>query len=353
MGYTSRMKVTSLSGRPSRATMRDVATLAGVSLKTVSRVVNDEPGVSPDVRERVAAAVRRLDYRPNLAASNLRRTGARSGLVGALVQDVSNSFSSGVLRAFEDAARGRGTAVLAASLDEEAEREQALVHDLVTRRVDGLLLMPASERHDYLVAELRTGTPAVFVDRPPQGVEADSVTVDNRAGGAMAAEHLLAQGHRRVAAISDLRTIHTAAQRVAGFRSAHLARGFRPDPQLVVDGVRSSEDAARVVGELLSLADPPTAIFTARNILSVGAVRALAEHGLRGTVSLVGFDDVPLADLLDPPLTVIQQDVTRIGTTVAELLFERIDGVEGAARHVVIEPTLVARGSGELGAPDA
>ncbi len=175
-----------MSGQTSRATMRDVAALAGVSLKTVSRVVNDESGVSPDVRERVAAAVRRLDYRPNLAASNLRRTGARTGLVGALVQDLSNSFSASLLRALEDSARLRGTAVLAASLDEESDREEELVHDLVTRRVDGLVLMPASERQDYLVAELRTGTPAVFVDREPRGVDADSVVVDNRAGAVLA-----------------------------------------------------------------------------------------------------------------------------------------------------------------------
>src|SRR6478752_580776 len=139
--------------------MRDVAALAGVSLKTVSRVANDEPGVSPDVRGRVTAAVNRLDYRPNMAASNLRRAGARTGLIGALVQDLSNSFSASLLRALEDAARRHGTAVLAASLDEGADREQELVHDLVTRRVDGLVIMPASERQDYLVGELRSGTP--------------------------------------------------------------------------------------------------------------------------------------------------------------------------------------------------
>ncbi|MGL5910729.1 MAG: LacI family DNA-binding transcriptional regulator, partial [Phycicoccus sp.] len=153
------MNVTPLSGSP-RATMRDVAALAGVSVKTVSRVVNDEPGVSADVRDRVAAAVTRLDYRPNLAASNLRRTGARTGLIGALVQDISNSFSASVLHALEETARRHQTAVLAASLDERAGREHELVHDLVTRRVDGLVLMPASERQDYLVGELRTGTPA-------------------------------------------------------------------------------------------------------------------------------------------------------------------------------------------------
>ncbi|HQG16360.1 MAG TPA: LacI family DNA-binding transcriptional regulator [Ornithinibacter sp.] len=328
--------------------MRDVAALAGVSLKTVSRVVNDEPGVSPEVRDLVAAAVARLDFRPNLAASNLRRTDARSGLVGALVQDLSNSFSASLLRALEDAARSRGTAVLAASLDEESEREVALVHDLMTRRVDGLILMPASARHDYLVAELRTGTPAVFVDRAPRGVDVDSVVIDNVAGARAATEHLLAQGHRRIAALLDMESISTAALRHQGFTAAHAARGLRPDPRLVVHNLRSPEESTEVLHAMLSLDDPPTAVFTGRNILSVGAVRALAERGQRREVALVGFDDFPLADLLDPPLTVVRQDVARIGATVADLLFDRIDGDTAPPRHIVLTPTLVQRGSGEI-----
>jgi LacI family transcriptional regulator, galactose operon repressor len=331
--------------------MRDVAALAGVSLKTVSRVVNDEAGVSADVRERVLAAVARLDYRPNLAASNLRRTGARTGLVGALVQDLSNSFSAGLLRALEDAARRHGTAVLAASLDEGADREQELVHDLVTRRVDGLVIMPASLRQDYFISELRSGTPAVFVDRPPRGVDADSVTVDNHRGAKVAAEHLLAAGHRRIAALVDMRTIPTAARRLAGFTDAFTERGLRPDPRLLVTDLRSTDEATEVMHALLSLDDPPTAVFTARNILSAGVVRALAERGLRRDVALVGFDDFPMADLLDPPLTVIRQDVARIGKTVADLLFERIDGNTAPPRHIVLEPTLVVRGSGEIPPP--
>ena len=328
--------------------MRDVAALAGVSVKTVSRVVNDEPGVSPDVRDRVITAVARLDYRPNLAASNLRRTGARTGLVGALVQDLSNSFSASLLRALEDAARRHGTAVLAASLDEETDREQELVHDLVTRRVDGLVIMPASQSQEYLVSELRTGTPAVFVDRPPRGIDVDSVTVDNVGGARTATEHLLDQGHRRIAALSDLLTIHTAATRLTGFTEAYGGRGLRPDPRLVVSDIRSTDEATAVIHTLLDLDDPPTAVFAARNILASGAVRALAERGLRRDVALVGFDDFPMADLLDPPLTVIRQDVARVGKTVADLLFERIAGNTAPPRHVVLEPTLVVRGSGEI-----
>ncbi|MBM6401595.1 LacI family DNA-binding transcriptional regulator [Phycicoccus sonneratiae] len=331
--------------------MRDVAALAGVSLKTVSRVVNEEAGVSPDVRERVGAAVRRLDYRPNLAASNLRRTGARTGLIGALVQDLSNSFSAGVLRSLEDIARAHRTAVLAASLDEGVDREQAMVHDLVTRRVDGLVLMPASQRQDYLVAELRTGTPAVFVDRPPRGVDADSVVVDNLLGARLATEHLLDHGHRRIAALFHLPQIPTAHERIAGFTSAHTDRGVRPDDRLVVEGITSTDEATEVVHRLLDLDDPPTAIFAGRNILASGAVRALAERGLRRSVALVSFDDFPMADLLDPGLTVVRQDVSRIGRTVAQMLFERIGGESSPPRHVVIEPTLVVRGSGEIPPP--
>ncbi|WP_082589077.1 LacI family DNA-binding transcriptional regulator [Nostocoides sp. Soil756] len=328
--------------------MREVAALAGVSVKTVSRVVNQEAGVSSAVRERVSSAVSRLDYRPNLAASNLRRAGARTGLIGALVQDLSNSFSAGVLRALEDTARAHRTGVLATSLDEGVERERELVHDLVTRRVDGLVIMPASTRHDYLVSELRTGTPAVFVDRPPRGVDADSVVVDNASGARSGTEHLLARGHRRIAGLFHLTQIVTVQHRIDGFRSAHEAFGLVPDPRLVVTDISSAEEATRVVDRLLALDDPPTAIFAARNLLATGAVRSLAQHGLRRSVALVGFDDFPLADLLDPPLTVVRQDVARIGRTVGELIFQRIDGDTSPPRHVVIEPTLVVRGSGEI-----
>lgn len=344
------MTPTSLSDpadRP-RATIRDVAALAGVSLKTVSRVVNDEAGVSPQVRIRVQSAVRRLDYRPNLAASNLRRNAARTGLIGVLVQDLSNSFSAELVRAIEDAARPRSTAVLAASLDEAADREQELVHDLVRRRVDALVIMPATERQDYLAAELRAGTPVVVVDRPPRGIDADSVTVDNTLGARRAVEHLFDQGHERVAGLFHLAQVSTARDRLAGYTAAHADRGVGVDHRLAVLGLSSPDQAAAAVGRLLDLDDPPTAIFAGRNILTEGAVRMLASRGLQHTVALVGFDDFALADLLDPPLTVVRQDVGLIGRTVADLAFARIDGNTEPARHVVLEPTLVVRGSGEI-----
>jgi LacI family transcriptional regulator len=332
--------------------MRDVAALAGVSLKTVSRVVNREPGVSDDLRERVERAVERLDYTHNLTASNLRRSHGRTGVIGALVQDVSNSFSVGLLRSLEDAARERQCVVLAASIDEETERERALVADLVARRVDGLILMPSTTDQSYLAAEVRAGLPTVFVDRPPRGIESDSVLVDNRRGAREAVAHLLSFGHTRVAALVDLTSIPTATARLRGYEAAMKAAGLRPDPELVVSGLRTTEEAQDALTAMMGWADPPTAVFACRNILSIGAIRALRERGLSQEVALVGFDDFPLADLMTPSLTVVRQNVREIGRQAAELLFSRIEGDTSPARRIVSIPTLVARGSGEIPPPE-
>lgn len=326
--------------------MRDVAALAGVSIKTVSRVVNHESGVSNAVRERVQRAAARLDYSHNVQASNLRRSGQRTGTIGALLQDISNSFSARLLRSLEDVARTHSTAVLASSLDEEHDRERSLITGLVARRVDGLVLMPATWRQDYLARELRAGLPIVFVDRVPHGVDADSVTVDNEGGAALAVRHLLEHGHRRIAMLSDLATIQTAAERLHGFRTSIGAAGI--SSALEYSGLRTPGAAEHAVRTMFSGSDPPSAVFAGRNILAVGAVRALRHLGLAHRVAVVGFDDFPLADLLDPPVTVIRQDVERIGTAAGQMLFSRIDGDTEPPRRVVLVPTLVARGSGEI-----
>jgi LacI family transcriptional regulator len=345
------MRVTSLSDsdtRPPRATMKDVAALARVSLKTVSRVVNEEPGVSEDMRSRVDRAVAQLGYRHNLAASNLRRGNVRTATIAALLQDISNSFSASLLRALEDAARPRDVAILAASLDEEPDRERSLVASLIRRRVDGLVIMPATDRQDYLADDLRSGLPITFVDRRPTGIDTDWVTTDNVGGARRAAEHLAAQGHTRIAYLGDLPRIQTAAERLAGFADGLAQHGGRLADDLIVTHLRSTEEAQTASTGLLAGSRPPTAIFAARNALAIGAFQALRVRGLSRQVALVGFDDFPLAALLDPGLTVIRQNVMRIGHELAEMLFRRLDGDTSAPRHLVVEPELVTRGSGEI-----
>jgi LacI family transcriptional regulator len=328
--------------------MREVAALAGVSLKTVSRVVNREASVSPEVTSRVEKAVKQLGYRHNLAASNLRRHNARSAMVGALLQDVSNSFSASLLRSLEDAAHSRDMLLFAASLDEEPERERGLVESLVQRRVDGLLLMPATLRQDYLVDDVRSGLPVVFVDRRPRGLDADSVTVDNTLGACLAIEHLIEHGHQRIAILTDLPEIQTAADRLVGYRQSMLGAGLRPHADHVVTSLRSDRAATEATLHLLDSEHPPTAIFAARNALAIGTIRALRQRGAASSVALIGFDDFPLADLVDPPLTVIRQNVAQIGAAVTRLLFSRIDGDRSVPQHLVLRPELVPRGSGEI-----
>jgi LacI family transcriptional regulator len=346
-------KLTTLAGQDGSAarvpTMRDVAALAGVSIKTVSRVVNQEPGVAPELVGRVLDAVGLLGYRHNLTASSLRRADHKTATIGLLLEDISNPFSSALHRAIEDVARHRGTLVLAGSSDEDPDRQQELLHALVSRRVDGLIAVPASGNQNALLRERRLGRPMVLVDR--LAPEADSVVVDNRAGVGQALRHLVAHGHRRIAFLGDLRSIWTATERHAGYVEALAAEGIMLNPHLVRMDVHGIDVAEAIVRELVAAADPPTALLAGQNLITIGAIHALQRLGWQHRVALVGFDDFPLADLLNPAVSVIAQDPTGLGQAAAELLFARVDGDRTPPRHVVVPTRLVPRGSGEIPAP--
>ena len=329
--------------------MRDVGALAGVSLKTVSRVVNRDPTVSAEIVGRVNRAVELLDYRPNLAASSLRRSDRKTATIGLLLEDVANPFSSALHRAVEDVARERGMLVFAGSSDEDPVREREVLAALVARRVDGLLVVSSDQGHgDLLVERRRSGLPMVFLDRPAPVPELDSVTADNRVGACTGVGHLASRGHRRIAFLGDLRSIWTAAERERGYLDGLVGAGIPVDESLVQRDIRSGEAAERVVVELVRSADPPTALFTARNVITTGAVRALRQVGHQHRIALVGFDDFPLADVLDPPVSVVAQDPPAVGQTAARLLLARLDGDHSPARHVVVPTRLVVRGSGEI-----
>jgi LacI family transcriptional regulator len=300
-------------GGPGRATMQDVAAHAGVSLKTVSRVVNGESGVSDSLAHRVQVALAELGYRHNLAASNLRR-GQRTASIGMLVQDLSNGFCSETLRAVEDRARERGVVVMAASIDEDRDRERELVRGLVSRRIDGLILMPSAHDLTWLDDDRASGLVVVTVDRRPSLPDMDGVVVDNQAGAQAAVEHLLAHGHRRIAFLGDSPDISTALERREGYRAALRAAGVSGLEELERLGLRAREDARAAVLELWSRPDPPTAVFAARNVICEGALMALQELRLSTEVALIGFDEVGVAELVQPRISVVRQDTYEIGT---------------------------------------
>jgi LacI family transcriptional regulator len=331
-----------------RPTMHAVAEAAGVSLKTVSRVVNGEPNVSAELATRVRAAIEALGYRPDAGASALRRADRRTATIGLLLEDVGNPFSASLLRAVENEARPRGVLVFTGSLDEDPARERELARAFAMRRADGLIIAPASPDQAYLSGEVDAGTPMVFVDRPPVGLSADSVRATNTTGAAAAVEHLLAHGHRRIAYFGDSVRISTAVDRHVGYRQTLVGAGQAYDVALVRHDLRDAAAAEAAVLAVLRQAEPPTALFTSQNLVTIGAVRALRRIGVHHDVALVGFDDFPLADLLEPGVTVQAQDPGGMGKVAARALFERLDGDDAPPREHWIPTTLIRRGSGEI-----
>lgn len=332
------------------ATMKDVATLAGVGLATVSRVVNGKASVDPDLVRRVTEASRKLGYRHDLTASSLRRSDRKTQTIGLILEDVANPYSSVLHRSVEKASREHEVLVIAGSDEEDPARERDLVETFTRRHVDGLIVVPTGRSDERIARARQAGTPIVCVDRLVDVPDVDNVTVDNLESTRDAVAGLAALGHRRIAYLSDREAIWTARQRYAGFAEAHARAGLPLDTRLIRRNLRDFDAADRAVRELLDSADPPTAIFAAQNMLTIGAVRALRGLGAHRRVALIGFDDFPLADLLEPAVSVIAQDPEAIGIAATRMLFDRLDCREhGPARHEIVPVRHVPRGSGEIG----
>jgi LacI family transcriptional regulator len=326
--------------------MPDVARLAGVSVKTVSRVINDEPNVSTATQEKVRAVISDLGFRRNDVARNLR-SGTTSSSIGLVIGDLANPFYGAIAQAIEAVAAPRQFMVVVGSSEEGPEREQEVVAALCRRRVDGLLITPTGDDQRYLVSEIEMGTPMVFLDRPPVGAKADSVVIDNRRGAREAVAHLIGRGHRRIGVVGDSFAISTTKERLRGYDDALAAAGIDKDPAIVILGPHDPAQAEAATDALFDQGTPPTAFFTTNNRTTVGVLRALWRRGHEADVA--GFDDFELADLLPMPFVVVAHDPAEMGRQGAELLFSRLDAGGSPKlkpRRVVLPTTLVARGLG-------
>jgi LacI family transcriptional regulator len=324
--------------------MKEVARVAGVSLATVSRVVNGSGDVRPDLASRVQDAVKLLGYRRDLTASTLRRADRHSASIGLIIEDVSNPFFSAVHRGVEDVARPHGVLTFVGSSDEMPERERELAEAFASRGVDGLVIVPCAADQSYLLRDHQAGTALVFVDRPPRFMAGDAVLSDNAGGARTAVEHLIAHGHRRIAFLGDRVAVFTASERRAGYYEALARAGIARMPELERLELADSARARAATLELLRSPAPPTALFTGQNLITIGAIRALRELGRQREVALAAFDDVVLGELLEPGITVVAQDPYALGRRAGELLFSG----DGESRHVVVPTRLIARGSGEI-----
>jgi LacI family transcriptional regulator len=328
--------------------MRDVASRAGVSFKTVSRVVNREAGVSPDLAKRVADAVSFLGYRPDDRARHLRQSGRQTGAIGFALVDVGNPFFSATLRGIEEVARQHDYLVLAGSTDGELVRQNQLIETFVARRVDGIIAVPSGIGLGVLGHEIERGTPVVFLDLEPEHVSVDLVRSDHHGGAVLATKHLSAHGHRDIAFFGDTTDIFSAKLRLTGFQDAMHAVGEDVPDRRVVTGQHSTAEWQRIITDFLTTSPLPTAIFSAQNFITVGTAHALHALGLAHKIAHIGFDDIDLAALVDPGISVVPQQPWDLGRRAAELLFRRLAGADTAPAREIIASPVIARGSGEI-----
>ncbi len=325
-------------------TIRDVAAVAGVSAATVSRALNGSRSVEPALVERVHAAAATLDYRPNAAARNLRRSSTT--LWAAIVSDVENPFFTSMVRGIEDVAQSAGYSVVLCNSDEDVRKEAAYVAAARSEQMAGVLISPSGGREN-LKALLDAGTPTVCIDRTVVGLSTDAVLVDNQEGAYQATAHLVQSGYRRIACVSGPRQVSTAIERLAGYRRALKEAGLRFDRTLVRHADFREAGGFAAMDALLVDGAAPDAVFATNNLMAVGVLECLAARGQRipEDIAFVGFDEIPWASLVRPSITTVSQPTYELGSTGARLLLQRISSPGHPPVLVTLQTRLQVRDS--------
>jgi LacI family transcriptional regulator len=328
-----------------RPTVNDVAAEAGVSGKSVSRVINGSPHISPGLRRRVEAAVDKLGYVPNSLARNLRVGVADA--VGVVIDAIADPFFAAVTSTVEAAALDAGLTTVVASTGFDPERERRQVQRMAMQQVRALILAPVPRSHEYL-RRYATGRPVVMIDRAVEVGGYDTVRVDDRATARTAVGHLLRGGHRRIAFVGYDPGFATLRDRLSGYREALAGQtDAHADDELSRPTPKTDADAVRLLTALLALHDPPTAVFAANTRAGSRMAYALHTTG-RVELALVSFGDFPLSQALRPPVTCVDHDPRAIGRAAMACVLDRLGGDPGPPRDVLVETVLVPRGSGEI-----
>ena len=327
------------------ATIRDVAAAAAVSTATVSRTLSGANAVRPELRERVIEVARRLGYQPNRVARNLRVRATR--VVGVAVPDIENPFFISVVCGIEEVLQAADYSLLLANYNESPLREADLLATFQAEGVAGIMFTPSNAPGADYRDLVRAHTPLIAVSRNPEGLNVDLVAVANQAGARTATDHLIQQGHQHIAFINGPLAISTARERQAGFEQAFVEARIPLRRDLILHGDFRHGGGYYAMRALLDLPSPPTAVFTANNLMTLGALQAIHERGweIPQHIAIVGFDDMPWAASLRPPLTAVAQPARDVGVTAARLLLDRIKEPGRPIRRVVLDTRLVVRAS--------
>ncbi|SDO33489.1 transcriptional regulator, LacI family [Rhodoferax sp. OV413] len=326
------------------ASIKDVARHANVSISTVSHVVNRTRFVSDKARQDVETAIRALGYVPSAVARSLKSNTTRT--LGMLIPNCSNPYFAEIVRSVEDHCFASGYTLILCNTDDEPLRQSVYLKVLAEKRVDGLIIISTGEDSDLHDLLQGLTTPTVLLDREVTHVHCDLVETANVQGGQMAAEHLVALGHRRIACIGGPADLSPSAQRIQGWRNALAAAELEAN-DLLWHSDFSSQGGFTAMQEILQSGQQPTAVFVCNDLMGIGALSAAHEAGLRipQDLSVIGFDDIELARFTSPPLTTIVQPKQRIGMLAVDMLLERIQGGRLDAKQVLLQPELIVRAS--------
>lgn len=329
------------------SSLTDVARRAHVSIATVSRVINNSDKVVPETRELVHRAMQELGYKPNRVARRLRQKGGKRHLLGLIIPDIQNPFFAEIVRGVEDVAYANEFAVLLCNSDENLKKEQFYLDVMRAESVDGIILPPINEHDPAVLSLVKDGMPVVTVDRSLAHSAMDKVEVDNRRGAVEAVEHLIKLGHRRIGLIAGRPNVSTSRERRQGYEDAIAAHNIPLQLDYIRVGDFKQASGHALADELLALPTPPTALFVLNNLMAVGALEAIHQRRLKipGDIALIGFDDLPWAEALDPPLTVVRQPAYEVGRAAAELLLKRLGDLKRPETHLKLLPKLVIRSS--------
>ncbi len=332
-------------------TIRDVAQHAGVSIATVSHVINNTRPVSAELRERVQAAMQALGYQRNTVARALRSK--QSLAIGVIVPDSTNPFFAEVTRGIEDISEKNDYSVILCDSRADLTREAMHTQNLLMKQVDGIIYVASGGGEEHIQRVIDLGVPVVLVERDPRDLAVDAVLISNREGARLAVEHLLGLGHRRIACITGPQRRTPRTDRLQGFRDTLAAAGVSIPPAFIQEGNFSCDEGYQRALALLRQPEPPTAIFAFNDLMAMGVLRAAEELGLRvpADLSVIGFDGVYLMAYSVPPLTTIRLPIHAMGQEAMHMLLNRIDNRDAPLNHKTLPIDLIVRAS-TAAAPD-
>lgn len=332
--------------QPTSLTMKDVAAHAGVSIATVSRVMGGKGGVRPELERRVRQSVEALGYRPNQAARRLRERKAR--IIGVLVSDIQIPFFASIVVGIDRVLQEAGYLPLLGNTFDSLASEKAHLDNFLSEGVTGVIFAAVNSQDVSNYSRLvEAGIPLVAIDRTPGDLQVDTVQVANQQATYRAVRHFIQEGHQRIALIAGPSQISTAVERQAGYEQALQSAGLPLDPALIQVGGYTLEGGHRAMRALMEIPDRPTAVFIANNVMTLGALQYVNEQALEipGDIAVIGYDDMPWAASLRPPLTVVAQPDYEIGVLAARLMLDRIREPESSYKHITLDARLVLRAS--------